>query len=344
MRQFRIADCGLRIGSTATSIVALAFSLLVSPLSASAGQPPRVPRIGILCSLRCGQPPLELFPEGKAFQEGLAERGYVDGQNIAIDFRAAGGAGELSGLVAKLVSVKVDVILAIGDPAAALAAAKATKTIPIVAVGGMDLVQLGLVTSLARPGGNITGVTVPFAELVAKQMELLKEAVAGISRIAVLRNPGNTLHRHAVTELDAAAKSLGVQVQLLEARSPSDFESAIAGATKGRAGALLVLWDPLYGFTQGRLTMLALQQRLPSISEDRQFVKAAGFISFGPNVAEMYRRAAYYVDRILRGARPADLPAEQPTQFHLAINLTTANALGLKIPQSVLVRADEVIQ
>lgn len=322
-----------------------AFSILATPLAAYGGQPKHVPRIGILCSLTCGTYPVESFDELGVFQDELTKRGYVDGQNIAIDFRAAGGGAEISRLAAKLVSSQVDVIIAAGDPGAALAAAKATKTIPIVTVGGTDTVGLGLVKSLARPGGNITGVTVPFGELVGKQLDLLKEMVPGISRIATLWNPTSELHRQAMKEIEVAANSLSLQLSLFEVRTPVDFERAVTTAARNHAGALLALWDPLFGRrNQGRLTSLALKQRLPLVSQDRGIVSAAGLMSYGPNIPEMYRRAAYFVDKILKGAKPAELPAEQPTQFHLAINLTTARALGLTIPQSVLIRADEVIQ
>ncbi len=326
-------------------LLMLAMAILAAPLVAYTGQPKNVPRIGILCSLTCGTYPVERFDDIRVFQDELTKRGYVDGQNIAIDFRAAGGGGEVSRLAAKLVSSKVDIILAAGDPAAAMAAANATKTIPIITVGGTDAVQLGLVRNLARPGGNITGVTVPFGELAGKQLDLLKEILPGISRIGTLWNPKSVLHRQTMKEIEATAKSLSLQLSLLEARTPADFDRAVATAARNRAGALLALWDPLFGRqNQGRLSSLALKQRLPLVSQDRGIVSAAGLMSYGPNIPEMYRRAAYFVEKILRGAKPAELPAEQPTQFHLAINLTTARALDLTIPQSVLIRADEVIQ
>ena len=202
----------------------------------------------------------------------------------------------------------------------------------------------GLVASLARPGGNLTGMNILTSELNAKRLELLKEAVPKVSRVAVLANPASPLRGPVVREVEAAARSLGVRLQVLDARDPSEFDSAFSTMTRGRAGALLVLNDPMLFAQRGRIVELAAKSRLPAAYEWREFVEAGGLMSYGTNIADMYRRLATYVDKILRGAKPADLPVEQPTKFELVVNLRTAKALGLTIPQSVLIRADQIIQ
>jgi len=319
----------------------LAGSLLAAPLGGGAQQPGRVPRIGWL-----GGPTRESAqPFVRAFQQGLRDLGWVEGQNIAIEWRFAGGRAErLPDLAAELVRLRVDLIVVPSAPPA-LAAKNATKTIPLVTVGSGDPVGLGLVASLARPGGNITGLTATVgAEIAGKQLELLKETVPKVSRVAVLWNPATPGNALALREAEIAAQALGVGLQPLEARSLDDFDSAFAAMTRQRVGALLVLADVMFTTHRKELADLTAKRRLPAIYGQRQFVDDGGLISYGANILDNFRRAAGYVDKILKGAKPADLPVEQPTKFELVINLKTAKALGLTIPQSLLQRADEVIQ
>ncbi len=323
-------------------IVTLALGLLIAPLAAPAEQPRKVFRIGIL-----GNVPLT-DPEGVrlwgAFIQGLRELGYVEGQNITIEHRSSEGKYErLPDLAADLVRLKVDVIVA---PAAnpVFAAKQATRTIPIVMTGSGDAVGSGLVASLARPGGNVTGLSTLAPEIVGKQLELLKEIIPRVSRVAVLWNPTNQTHPLLLGEAKVAARSLGVQLQILEARRPDDFERAFAAMTRERAGALLVLTDGMFLLHLTRTADLAAKSRLPAMFALREQADAGGLMAYGPSLRDSFRRAATYVDKILKGAKPADLPVEQPTKFELVINLKTAKALGLTIPQSVLIRADEVIQ
>jgi putative tryptophan/tyrosine transport system substrate-binding protein len=279
------------------------------------------------------------------FTQGLSEVGYVDGQNAFVDFRGAGiSDDQLSRVAADLVRRKVDIIVAGGSSAAVFAVKNATKTIPIVMVIGDDAVESGLVASLARPGENVTGLAVPYTELVGKQVELLREAVPGVSRVAVLWNPANPAHASAVKKMDALVRSLKVRLEFVEVRGPvPDFESSFSAVARRRAEAILVLPDPMLT-RPGQLTLLAIQRRLPSVSTFSEFVSAAGLMAYGPNLTEMVRRSATYVDKILRGAKPAELPVEEPTRYQLVISLTTARALGLTLPQSILLRADQVIR
>jgi putative ABC transport system substrate-binding protein len=319
----------------------LALATLGYPLAAQAGQPKQIPRIGILCSAACyGE-----FEMASGIQHGLSELGYVEGDNIVIEFRSAHGTPQrLPALAAELVRTGVDIIVA-PTTSAALAAYQTTKTIPIVIAVSDDPVRTRLVAGLARPGGNVTGLTMLSSELIGKRLELLKEVVPTVSRIAVLINPTNETHRPEVRVADAAARSLGVQLHALEVRGPMEFDRAFSAMTTEGADALLVLGeDRLFLTHRGQITLFALKHRLPTISSSRGFAAAAGLMSYGPSLPVILRRIATYVDRILRGAKPGDLPVEQPTKFELAISLTTAKALGLKIPQSVLIRADEVIQ
>ena len=330
-------------GSRLVLMVVLAFGLLAAPLAAGAEQPGKVFRIGILANV-----PLT-DPEGArvwgALIQGLRELGYVEGRNMTIEFRSSDGKYErLPDLAAELVRLKVDVIVA---PATQnpLAAKQATRTIPIVMASSGDPVQSGLVASLARPGGNITGLTgVVGPELVGKQLELLKEAVPKVSRVAVLWNPASTINPLWLGEAKGAARSLRVQLQLLEARGPDEFERAFAAMTRDRAGALLVLTDGMFLLHRTRIAVLAAKQRLPAMYGFRELVDAGGLMAYGASLRDNFRRAATYVDKILKGAKPADLPVEQPTKFELVINAKTAKALGLTIPPSVLLRTDEVIQ
>ena len=279
-----------------------------------------------------------------AFRQRLRELGYVDGQNIAFEVRSAEGRAErLPDLAADLVRLKVDVIVAGGTPAP-LAAKRATTAIPIVMASAGDPVGSGLVASLARPGGNVTGLSLLVPELGGKRLQLLKEVVPGVSRVAVLWNAANPYPVLVWRQTEAAARALGVHLQSLDVRGPDDLEGAFAAATRGRAGALITVEDPLTFGQRKRIVDFAARARLPAMYGFREFVDAGGLMSYAASLADLSRRAATYVDKILKGAKPADLPVEQPTKFELVINLKTAKALGLTIPPSVLIRADQVIQ
>jgi len=269
----------------------------------------------------------------------------VEGQNIAIEYRWAEGRFErLPDLAAELVRLKVDVIVSVVTQAS-LAAKNATRTIPIVMVAAGDPLGSGLVASLARPGGNVTGPSSMYAELAGKQLELLKETVPKVSRVAVLWNPANAVWQaQMLRATEVAARALGLQLQLLEARGPDELEGAFAAMTRERASALLVQVDVIFALHARRLADLAAKRHLPAMYGSREHVEAGGLMSYAPNIPDLFRRAATYVDKILKGAKPADLPVEQPTRFELIINLKTAKALGLTIPPSLLVRADQVIE
>ncbi len=320
----------------------LAFGILLAPLAAEAQQTAKLHRIGWL-SIASRMPEVSHLLE--AFQQGLRELGYVEGQNIAIDYRFAEGRPErLPGFAAELVGLKADVIVT-PNPAATQAAKQATRTVPIVMLGVADPVGLGLVASLGQPGGNITGLsTTASPELSGKRLELLREAVPKASRVAVLRNPTNPDHAESVREVEGAARTLGVQLQMLDVRVPNELDGAFAAMTRDRADALLLLPDTMFFLHRARIASLAAKSRLPTVSGAREFVKAGLLMTYGRNLPYEFRRAATYVDKILKGAKPSDLPVEQPTTFELIINMKTAKALGLKIPQSVLIRADQVIQ
>jgi putative ABC transport system substrate-binding protein len=270
--------------------------------------------------------------------------GYVEGRNISIESRSAEGKDDrLPALAADLVRSKVDVIVATSG-AATRAVQQTTRTIPIVMSLVNDPVGSGLVASLARPGGNVTGLTIMAPDLMAKRLELLKEVVPKVSRVALLQNPDNPASAAQLREAEAAARALGVQPQTLEARNPQEIEGAFAAMIRERAGALLILSDAIF-FTQRRqIAELAAKGRVPSIIGTRDYPDAGGLMAYGPNFLDLERRAATFVDRILKGAKPGDLPVEQPTKFDLVINLKTAKALGLTIPQWLLLRADHVIQ
>jgi putative tryptophan/tyrosine transport system substrate-binding protein len=329
------------VGATGVDIV-IAATVAATATRPAASSGSKVPRIGLLWS---GSTPYDPWSVPEALRGGFRELGYVEGQDVEFEPRYAEARYDrLPDLAAELVRLRVDVILAAGDSAAVKAAKNATKTIPVVMMAFVDAVQLGVVASLARPGGNLTGLSFPFAELVGKQLELLKTSIPGVSRVAVLWNPANPGHGPALKEIQAAAQSLAVQLQLLEVRGPADFEGVFTAMRRERASAVLVLWDPMLYAHTGRLMRLALSSRLPAISTFREFVDGGGLMVYGPNLPDVFRSAASYTDKILKGAKPADLPVEQPTKFQLIINLTTAKALGLTIPQSVLSRADEVIQ
>ena len=312
---------------------------IVIAARSAAQQTGKVPRIGWL-----GGPTRESAePFVQEFQRGLKDLGWVDGQNIVIEWRFAGGQAErLPFLAAELVRLGVDLIVVPSTPTA-VAAKNATNKIPLVTVGGADPVGLGLVASLARPGGNITGSTSTVGpEIAGKQLRLLKEMVPKVSRIAILWNPTTQGTALAVRETKIGGQ--GLELQLLEARSVDDFNGAFASMTTKRAGALLVLGDVLFLTHRTRLAELAARSRLPAMYVQREYVEAGGLMSYGPMLSELFRRAATYVDKILKGAKPADLPIERPTKFELVINRKTAKALSLTIPEPLLLRADEVIQ
>jgi putative tryptophan/tyrosine transport system substrate-binding protein len=324
---------------TVNLLIALFAMLLPSPYLAEAQQPKRIPRIGFLAP---GSPSSD-SPRVDPFRQGLQELGYTEGQNIVIELRFAEGKSErLPALVAELIQLKVDVIVLSGTPAAQVAK-RATTTIPIVMGTSADPVGTELVASLARPGGNVTGLSTLGSDLSGKRLELLKEVVPGVSRIAVLYNPTNQSVPALLKETKIAAQSLGVQVQFLEARAPNELNKVFV-AIKERPSALMVVPDPMLFAQRKRLSDLAGENRLPTMAEWEEFVQAGGLMSYGPSFREMFRRAATYVDKILKGRTPADLPVEQPTKFEFVINLKTAKQIGLTIPQWVLMRADRVIK
>jgi putative ABC transport system substrate-binding protein len=325
-----------------TFMAMLTGGIVVAPRVSEAQQATKVPRIGYLGPTLAANPHMI-----EAFLQGLRDLGYVEGRNVVIEYRSAEGKLErYPALVAELVALKVDVIFVPGTPAA-VAAKQATKTIPIVFTAVADPVADGLVTSLARPGGNVTGLSGFSPELVGKRLELLKQAVPGVSRVAVLWQPGSVpelTEKHMLKEADVAARALGVRPQFVEARGPADFDRAFSDMTRARAGALTVLGTPMFFTERRRLVDLAAKNRLPAVYGTRDYVDVGGLMTYGPNTADLVRRAASYVDKILKGAKPADLPVEQPTKFELLINLKAAKALGLTIPQSLLGRADQIIQ
>ena len=319
----------------------LSAGLLTAPLAAHAQQAGKVPRIGYLGGTSPSDRPLLL----DAFRQGLRELRWVEGQNIVVDYRyAEGRLDRLPDLAAELVRLKVDVIVSLGTQGVT-AAKNATETIPIVMIAVRDPIGTGLIASLARPGGNVTGVSGSAGlEVFAKQLELLKETVPKIRRVAILSNPANGYHQLAIRAVNTAARSLGLQLLLLAARGPNEFDGAFAAMAKERVGALLVLSDVIFNSHRTRLADLAARSRLPAAYGVRESVEAGGLMCYGPDFRDLYRQSATYVDKILRGAKPADLPVEQPTKFELVINLKTAKALGLEVPPMLVARADEVIE
>jgi putative ABC transport system substrate-binding protein len=312
---------------------------IAAPIAAQAQQTGRLPRIGILANLRGGVPDL-----WGAFIEGLKELGYVEGRNMAIEWRVSEGKYErLPALATELVRAKVDVIVVPANQNA-LAAQQVTRTIPIVMIGITDPVGSGFVANLARPGGNITGLSATVSPaMVGKQLELLKAAVPHVSRVAILGNPGNTAYTVLTSEASNVAGSLKIQVQTFEARGPNDFAGAFAMMSRERAGALLILNDGMFALHQAQMAALVVKSRLPTMGPT-SMVTNGGLMSYATSSLELWRRAATYVDKILKGANPGELPVEQPTKFDLTINLKTAKALGLAIPTPLLARADEVIR
>jgi putative ABC transport system substrate-binding protein len=325
------------------SFLAGAAGLLAAPLAIEAQQTGKVYRIGVLELVGVASNAANL----RAFRQGLAELGYVEGQNFVIEYRSADGRPErFSDLATELAQLKVDVIVTRGTPAT-LAAKQATQTIPIVMASSGSPVVEGIVASLARPGGNVTGLYImapPEPELGGQRLQLLKEAVPGSSRIGILWNPGDLHSPLIVKDTERAARAMGVQLKRLELQRFEPFEQVFEAALFGQVDALIAVEDALTFYYRTRIVDFAAMSRLPAIYGLREFVDAGGLMSYGTDRRDLYRRCAAYVHRILAGASPAELPVERPIKFELAINLKTARALGLTIPQSVLLRADQVIE
>ena len=325
-----------------TFICAFAGGLVIARSVAEAQQEARIPRVGFLAgNLSTGQ------HLAAAFRQGLRDLGYVEGRNIVIEYRdAKGETDRLPALAAELVALKVDVIVAAGTQHV-LAAKQATTIIPIVFADVADPVARGFVASLARPGGNITGLANLNTDLVGKWLELLKQAVPGLKRVAFLWQPGylpESAEKDVRQRAEAAAQALGVRLQFVEARRPEDFDRAFAEMTRARVDAVIVWGGVLFIFERKRIAELAARNRLPASYPMSEFVDVGGLISYAPNIADNFRRTAAYVDRILKGAKPADLPVEQSSKLELVINLKTAKALGLTLPPSLLQRADRVVE
>lgn len=322
-------------------LIALAATLFVAPLEMFAQQKKdRIFRVARLS-------PVSSATDAPSFDpllNALHERGWIQGKNLDVEYRFADGKlDRLPALAKELVGLKVDVIVA-GSTQGALAAHGATRTIPIVIVTTGDPVGSGLAASLARPGGNLTGVTTLAQELTAKQLELIREAVPGVTRIAVLQSPSNPDAAPSVKGVEIAASALGLQLQVFAANAPSELDKAFATMANAGARALIVVASPIFHESRKEITALAAKYQLPAIYGLREFVEAGGLMFYGASLPETYRHAAIYVDKILKGEKPADLPIEQPTKFELVVNLKTAKTLGIKIPNSILVRADKVIQ
>jgi len=327
-----------RACSPMASVVAMLF--FVAPLAAGAQPAGNVHRIGFLGNSTAA---LEAHLVGP-FREGLRELGYVEGQNIVIEYRWAEGKYQrFPALIAELLAQRVEVIVTAGTPAS-LAVKKATPSVSLVVVGVGDPVASGLVASLKRPGGNITGVTSIADETEGKRLELLREVLPTLSRIAVLSNPENQSMEPVLKEMRAAAQVLGMKVQVFDVRTPGELDETFKAIVRARPGVLRVMGDRLFLHNRQRIMDFATKQRLPVMPGHPELVEAGGLMSFGPSYPGMHRRAAYFVDRILKGAKPADLPVERPTKFELVVNLTAAKALGLKIPPLLLQRADQVIE
>jgi len=341
--QFSILDFRFSIGRPeqkkifCSTLCAILFALCIP---ADAQQPTKIPRIGQLSGPSSSTSPDRI----EAFRHGLRELGYVEGKNIVIESRYAEGKFDrLPALAAELVRLKVDIILTSG-PQATRPAKQATSTIPIVMAQDPDPVGNGFVATLARPGGNITGLATLAPELTGKQLELLKETVPKLSRVAVFgtsTNPGNAQNSR---EADIAAKAFGVKLQYIDVLSLNDIETGFRAASKGRADAILLLPGPVVNLRRAHITDLAMKSRLPAIYPQTEYTEVGGLMYYGTNTPDLFRRAATYVDKILKGAKPAELPVEQPTKFELIINLKTAKQIGLTIPPNVLARADRVIR
>jgi putative ABC transport system substrate-binding protein len=325
--------------SRRTFLATVTGGLLAAPVRAGA-QTTKVYRIGLLSPFS----PADGTLWHQAFRQGLRDLGWVEGKNISIEVRYADGRTDrLPGLVAELVRLSVDVIVTSVTPDTR-AAKNATRTIPIVMVSPGDPVQTGLVASLARPGGNITGLSQMAPDLAGKRLELLKEIVPKLSRVAVIWNPDGGSSTLSWNELQGPAKKLGVQLRSLEVRSVDDLEGALDDAARAGAGALAILTSPIFATNLKRIAEFAIKNRLPSIFHLAEYVDVGGLVAYGTDRSDLFRRAAGYVDKILKGAKPTDLPIEQPTKFELALNLKTAKALGLTLPRSLVLRADRVIE
>jgi putative ABC transport system substrate-binding protein len=321
--------------STVGLLVTLTLGTLLVPLDTDAQRPVQhVPRVGLL----------DYTPVWEPLRQGLRDLGYVEGQNLVLESRSTDGQDErLPALAAALVQLPVDVIVTQGTPAT-LAARDATTTIPIVMIGAGDPITNKLVTSLTRPGGNITGSSQMGAELSAKRLQLLTEAVPTVSRVAFLWNPANLSHIPHYADIQAGAKALGVEVISVQVRRPDEFERAFAAMLLEHPDALIMTADPMHRPHVGWIVDFAVTHRLPVMHQLKEHVRAGGLMSYGANLPELLRRGAIYIDKILKGAKPADLPVEQPTKFELVINLKTAQALGITIPPHLLMLADEVIR
>jgi putative tryptophan/tyrosine transport system substrate-binding protein len=322
--------------------LAVILGLTLAPLAVEAQQAGRMPRIGVVFP---AEPASPTEPSGAAFRQGLRDLGYVEGQNVAVEYRYALGRTErYSELVGELVQLKVDVLVAGGN--SSFAAKKATQTIPIVSIAAGDILGTGLVTSFARPGGNLTGLSMAFDEGISqKWVQLLKEVAPRVSRVGLLRDASvASRNPRMLTDTAKAAAALGLTFQVLDVRALQELDGIFAELSKKQGYGLVVGGTPLLFPDRSRIHELAIKYRLPIIYGWRVFVDAGGLMSYGASLSDLWRRAAIYVDKILKGAKPADLPIEEPTKFELVINLKTAKALGLTIPQSVLLRADEIIQ
>ena len=315
------------------------IGVFAGDLDVEAQQTSKMVRIAMVCGVRCDDASVD------AFWQALRELGRIDGQNLVRDMRGAGGEPErLPSILAEVLAARPDVIVPIG-PQPTRAAKAATSTVPIVMAFVADPVIIGLVPSLTHPGGNLTGVTtLPALGFIAKQLELLTELVPRTTRVAAFWNSTNEIHRTNLQELPEAAPRLGVQLQMIDVRGPADIEPAFEAAVKGRAQSVLVVGDPLFHTPPRRLPDLALRHRLPTMFLVGSVARAGGLAAYGPDFVSTIRRAAVQVDKILRGAKPGDIPIEQPTKFNLVINVATAKALGLTIPPSLLLRADKIIE
>ena len=314
--------------------------LLAVAVVAEAQQPKKIPRIGFLSAVSASS----ISPRTEAFRQGLRELGYVEGQSIVVEYRwAEGKFDRLPDLAAELVRLKVDVILS-GGPTATRPAKEATVTIPIVMAFDDDPVGSGFVASLARPGGNITGLSTLAPEISGKQLELLKEIVPRLSRVAVFGTSTRSGNAQALREIELAAGTLGVQLQYLDVLGAKDIEALFRAASKGRADAVLALASPTLLLQRTQIADLAVKNRLPAIYDRAEFVEDGGLMTYSVSITDLFRRAATYVDKILKGAKPADLPVEQPTKFEFIVNLKAAKQIGLTIPPNVLARADKVIR
>jgi len=323
-------------------LIGLGLTGLVVPSVAVAQPLGRVARVGYISNVPGSSPLVDLWR--KAFVDGLRERGWIENQNVVIERRYAELHRESSlAVVEELIRLPVDVLV-ISSTLTALAAKQATSTVPIVVTVPADPVATGLVASLARPGGNVTGLSFVGTELAGKQVELLKEAVPGLGRVAVLANPGNASHAPRTKEIADVARALKIQSDVVEASTSRGVQEAFAAMAKRRPGAAIVLADPLFFREAQNLVRFAAEQRLPVMYGLREVVVAGGLISYGASFGDLFRRAATYVDKILRGASPSDLPVEQASKFELVINIKTARTLGLTMPQALLARADEIIQ